>query len=411
MRYHGLLGLGGALAPEGVPVLIRPLDDPVKFCREAAFWSLRQLLLDDQGWPETFQAYRPGSDRARQSIQQALVTRVDLVGPKSRADIPELTGVLTAGMTDPHPGARVWACKAAWHWWVWNPPTRETINRAWVEALAREEKEALVEMALRYSTVSLLITNGQIANQTGGKNQDQQYQKLADLYKLLALRRESADDRTLARIDRRLTAIAASHFQERGSDGGPGQLGYSTPGSADVIGRAVLATYQREQDGAAIPWKKISLEGAANVNYPPLERRLLELLTGGEAETVAAAARALVNPQSFTLPATVATLRPLLERLDGFLNSGQKSDAEALANFMSRVRWDFTGVDTKAEEAFYQTLIPLENPKRAAVLGKILGDNTTLHRKSVFALVRGEPRFWLPSTEWMLAFQEGSPTM
>ena len=53
--------------------LIDGLDDPVKRCREAAFWSLRQLLLDDKGWPEAFAAYRDGNDRMRQSVMQALV--------------------------------------------------------------------------------------------------------------------------------------------------------------------------------------------------------------------------------------------------------------------------------------------------------------------------------------------------
>jgi hypothetical protein len=221
VRYQALLGIGGALAPEGVPVLIGHLDDPVKACREAAFWSLRQLLLNDQGWPETFAAYAKGSDLARQSILQALVTRADLSGPKSVADVSELTRVLTAGMSDSFGGARAWAYKAAWHWWVWNPPTRQAINRAWVDALAREESEAIVEAALRYSTVSLLIVNGQIANQTGGKNEDQQYPELAELYKQLQARRKSAKPEQAALLDRRLTAIAASHFQERGCDGEP----------------------------------------------------------------------------------------------------------------------------------------------------------------------------------------------
>ena len=77
---------------------------------------------------------------------------------------------------------------------------------------------------------------------------------------------------------------------------------------------------------------------------------------------------------------------------------------------MSRVRWDFSKLGSKEEEAFYRHLIP-PDPRHAALLGKILGENTTLRRKSVFSLVDGEPRFWLPSTEWMLAFQEGAPTL
>ena len=63
VRYQALLGMGGSLAPESVPTLIKHLDDPVKMCREAAFWSLRQLLLDDAGWHETFEAYATAGAR------------------------------------------------------------------------------------------------------------------------------------------------------------------------------------------------------------------------------------------------------------------------------------------------------------------------------------------------------------
>ena len=277
IRQQALLGLGGAVAPDGVPVLIDHLGDPVKACREAAFWSLRQLLLDDQGWAEMLAAFPDASPRARQSIMQALVTRVDLIGPKSRADLSALTGVLTAGMSDSFAGVRAWAYKAAWHWWVWNPPMREAINRAWTDALLREEPEAIVESALRYSTVSLLIVNGQIANQTGGKNLDHQYPELEQLYKMLSHSREEAGPERRTRFDRRMTAIAASHFQERGNDGGPGQMGYSTPGSSDLFGKVILSTYEREDADDPAPWKKLALEGAANITYGPLQERLLGL--------------------------------------------------------------------------------------------------------------------------------------
>ena len=446
IRQQALLGLGGALAGEGVATLIRGLDDPVKMCREAAFWSLRQLLLDDQGWSETFEAYAQGGPRVRQAILQALVTRVDLAGPQSRVNLGELTQVLARGMSDPFAGVRAFAFKAAWHWWVWNPPLREAINRAWAEALLREEPNAQVETALRYSTVSMLIVNGQIANQTGGKNLDQQYAELGDFYRLLTKRRDEADPEQQVRFDRRLTAVAASHFQERGNDGGPGQLGYSTPGSADFLGKVVLSTYEREPDDAEIPWKKIALEGAANASYEPLEDRLLELLATGDIEMVAVAARALVNPRSLSLPADVKTLRQLLAKVDRFLEAGRTEDAEALTNFLARVQWDFERVSEREELEFYRLLIsgrPPEAPApsaalggllgkpapadaapvpdgtdpdaakqaRAGLLGRILGENPTLHRKAVFELVNADERFWLPSTEWMVSYQEGGLSM
>ena len=65
IRYHGLVGLGAALVPEAAPVLAAHLNDPVKSCREAAFWSLRQLLLDDIGWEEVHRAFAEGDDRTR----------------------------------------------------------------------------------------------------------------------------------------------------------------------------------------------------------------------------------------------------------------------------------------------------------------------------------------------------------
>ncbi|HUG81412.1 MAG TPA: hypothetical protein VML01_07100 [Bryobacterales bacterium] len=433
IRYQGLLGIGGSLAPDGVPTLIEHLDDPVKMCREAAFWSLRQLLLDDVGWSETFEAYDAGSARTRQSILQAIVTRVDLAGPESQADLSELTRLLTSGMSDSFAGARAYAYKAAWHWWVWNPPLREAIGRAWADSLLREEPNALVETALRYSTVSMLIVNGQIANQTAGNNIDQQYPELSGLYELLTERRAAADEDQLVRFDRRLSAVAASHFQERGNDGGPGQMGYSTPGSTEFFGKVILATYERERDDAEIPWKKIALEGAANVSYAPLEERLLDLLTTGGIDMVAVAARALANPQSLSLPGRVETLRQLLIKIDRFLADERTADAEALIHFLARVKWDFEGISEREEQEFYRLLIsggsespqrpsaansgfvgkpaPGDSPapadERSALLGRILGDNPTLHRKTVFELVNENGRFWLPSTEWMISYQEG----
>ena len=142
IRYYGLLGLGGSLAHDGVATLIKHLDDPVKTCREAAFWSLRQLLLDDTGWDALLAAYRNGSDRTRQSIAQALITRADLVGPQSQVDLASsaFQNLLTSAMSDSFAGVRAWAFKAAWHWWVWNPPLRDGINQAWVDALARGKR-------------------------------------------------------------------------------------------------------------------------------------------------------------------------------------------------------------------------------------------------------------------------------
>ena len=435
VRYFGYLGIGGALAAKGIPALISGISDPVKACREAAFWSLRQLLIDDQGWPAVMAAYRSGDDRARQSILQALVMRVDLGGPGSQVDRNELAGLLARAMRDPFPGVRAYAFKSAWHWWVWNPPLRQRINRAWMNALLEPEPNAHVENAMRYSTTSLLIVNGQIANQTGTGNRDQQYRELEDLYQMLSSARRTAQDgRDL--LEQRLTAVAATHFGERGGDGGPGQLGYSTPGATQLIGDILLDIYQNRSDDGSIPWRSIALQGAANVNSPPLQQHLLSLLQSDDLEQVAAGAKALSNPSALRLPGNIATIRPLLAKLDAFLRAGRQDDAEALVRFLSRVRWRFNSDDADAERRFFELLVsparqapiaaapyllgrPAPNAatdtstdsQRAVLLGKVLGSNPTLHRRSAFDQIGGDALFWLPSTEWMLRYQADGPTL
>jgi|GEM_PF-504911 len=438
VRRHAYLGLGGALAEAGVPALIQGLGDPVKGCREAAFWSLRQLLLDDKGWEETGRALREGDDRTRQSVAQALVTRADLTGPGASIEPAELARWIAAGFADPHPGVRAYMPKASWRWWVWNPGMRDILNKAWTERLSRPEPNAHAEIALRYSAASMLIVNGQIANQTGGDNIDQQYPELSELYRLLDERRASLEGEDKRLLDRRLAAVAATHFQERGNDGGPGQMGYSTPGASETLGDAVLAVYRNESDGA-IPWRKIALEGAANINHARLQGDLLTLLQSGDLEMVAVAAKALSNPQAIELKATPQTLRPMLETVNRFLRDQRQADAEALVNFLSKVRWDFSEVSDEDEREFYRLLTsprsqaaapagsadrsllgrpapaPAPEPEpagfdeKAALLGKILGENRTLQRPQAFDFVAdGSPEFWLPSAEWMLAYEQGS---
>ena len=437
MRLYGLLGLGGALVHSAAPTLIGHLDDPVKACREASFWSLRQLLLDGAGWDGILDAYRSGSDRGRQSVMQALVTRAHLPGSGIDVDLSELASVLTAGMVDPHPGVRAFAFKAAWHWWVWNPPMREPINQAWMDALLREEDEAHVDMALRYSTISLFVVNGQVNNITGGKYLDQQYPELAALYEDLQAWRKTAPEERRRFLDRRLVAMAASHYMERANQQSPGQFAYSTPGATELFGEAVLAVYSDSSEDH-IPWRSIALEGARNIAHEPLQRTILDLLQTADPKIVAIAARALSNPGELSLPGTAEALEPLLRVLRLYANGGREKDADALANFLARVKWNFDGLDESDETAFYRLLLggPVSNraaferapralagkPAPSAALdlsdesfaplvAKILGENRTLHRKEAFRHLSNDARLWLESTEWMLAFEEGRETL
>ena len=437
VRLYGLLGLGGARVPAAVPTLVQHFDDPVKSCREAAFWSLRQLLLDDVGWEALFDTYRNGNDRARQSVFHALITRAYLAGSNSKADSTELTSVLTAGMVDHHPGVRAYASKAAWHWWVWNPSLREPINRAWLDVLTRPEPEANVDMALRYSTISLFIVNGQMNNITSDKYLEQQYPELSTLYQDLALWRESATVEERRLVDRRLTAMAASHYMERSNQQSPGQFAYSTPGAAELYGKAVLEVYENEIEGKT-PWKTIALEGARNITYQPLQDTILELLLTADQDIVAIAARALSNPGELSLPALTSMLEPLLRVMTQYAAAGRELDADAVANFLARVKWDFEGIAEDEESAFYRMLqgisetarsnrevIPASSLGRPAtqtglgdttklpknLVARILGENRTLHRKEAFSHLSSDPRLWLDSTEWMLSYQEGGPTL
>ena len=437
IRLYGLLGIGGALAHEAAPTLVAHLDDPVKSCREAAFWSLRQLLLDGTGWDLIAAAYREGSDRARQSVMQALVTRAHLPGSGVDADLTELSSLLTAGMVDPHPGVRAFAFKAAWHWWVWNPPMREPINRAWIDALLRREPNAHVDMALRYSTISLFVVNGQVNNITGGKYLDQQYPELATLYSELGEWRASASDEQRLFLDRRLTAMAASHYMERANQQSPGQFAYSTPGATDLFGKAVLSVYRDGSDGS-IPWRSIALEGARNITHKPLQDEILALLRTTDPNVVAIAARALSNPGELSLPARLDALEPLIRVLRQYSEDDRKKDADALANFLARVKWDFNGVGEAEEADFYRLLLgaagggrasaegesrmllgkpaptvapDLEEDSYSPLIARIIGENRTLHRKEAFRHLSADPRLWLDSTEWMLAFRENGASV
>ncbi|MCS6851461.1 MAG: hypothetical protein NZ700_09885 [Gemmataceae bacterium] len=419
-RYYGLIGLGGVLAPEGLPVILRSLNHPVKMVREAAFWALRQLLLDDIGWDETFDAFARGDDLTRESVLHALLIRADAVGPKSRIHFDRLNDLFDQAFRDPHPAVRAAAFKAAWHWWIWNPPTRARLNAAWVDALLRPEPSYLAEHALRYSTHSLLIANGHIANQTGSAGNDgkQQYAELADLYRRLAAARAAADSMTRQRLDRRLAAVAATCYQERGGDGGPGQLGYSTPGAGDAIGTAVLAVL----DQGDPLWTQIALEAAANVPHASLQQRLIGLIRDGVAETVGPAARALSNPQSVSLDAEPEQMSRLVRRLVEFhTRADGKDHADALSGVLSRVRWRFAERLSRDEEAaFFRALYSAVElaPADARLwladaLGKVLANNRDLHRAAVFSLVPEEAdasrrHFWVLNTDWMLSFRSGS---
>src|SRR6185503_4598770 len=175
------------------------LTDPVKMVREAARWGLRQTLIDDKGWDQVFAAYEQGSDLQREQLAAALVMRVDSVMPHSNVDLTRLAAMLDQMMSrDPNPAVRAWASRAAWNWWLWNPPTRKRLNQAYATMLQSPEPNQLAETAKRYQLQALLIVNGN----RSAANYDNPYPELAELLEAIGplLDSEAAD-----RVSERLT--------------------------------------------------------------------------------------------------------------------------------------------------------------------------------------------------------------
>ncbi|MGH9833240.1 MAG: HEAT repeat domain-containing protein, partial [Blastocatellia bacterium] len=132
VRFWGAMALGGVHHERGVPTLVKLMGDQVKMVRDAASWAMEQTLLDDVGFDAVFAAYESGGDLTRESILKALGMRADAVMTQPKFDKQRLTRLLDRALNDdPHPGVRAWAAKAAWQWWVWNPPMRDAIQQAW----------------------------------------------------------------------------------------------------------------------------------------------------------------------------------------------------------------------------------------------------------------------------------------
>ena len=134
------------------------------------------------------------------------------------------------------------------------------------------------------------------------------------------------------------------------------------------------------------------------------------------------------------MPARTEALEPLLRILQLYADTEREKDADALAGFLARVKWDFDGLSEDEETEFYRLLLALTSSERASigvpsstVLGKpapsaeltleespyaplvarILGENRSLHRKQAFSHLSTDPRLWLDSTELDARFQRG----
>jgi len=360
VRYYAQIALGALHDARGVESQIAGLGDPVKMVREAARWGMRQTLLDDKGWDHLFAVYPTADDLTREAIAGALVMRADATLSRTSAGFSRLAAALDRMMNDdPHPAVRAWSSRAAWNWWVWNPPVRERLNVAFLKSLDRPEPSALVESAQRYQTEALFIANGQRAN--GSK--EHQYPELGRLFDAITKRLESGASPL---FQTRVAKIAATYYSMAGGDGGPGQMGYVTAKSADMVGKALLPYWERAEaakDESAI---KLAIEASANATYEPLQKKVLDYSANGPAHLRTLASTSLSDPRVISLPATQEFIEPLAAQIQ---RGSQEPERRAelvgpLVKLFSRARWDMPKTQEQ-QDIFFKLLVPQFAPERA----------------------------------------------
>ncbi|HEX5082627.1 MAG TPA: HEAT repeat domain-containing protein, partial [Blastocatellia bacterium] len=441
-RFWAAMALGGVHHERGVLALIRLMGDRVKMVRDASAWAMKQTLLDDVGFEAVFTEYEKGDDLTRESILKALGMRADAVMTHPRFDMRRLARLLDRAINDdPNPGVRAWAAKAAWQWWVWNPPMRAPVQQAWTRKLLSPEPNSLVENSFRYQSHALFIANGHKAN----GSEEHQYKELSALFKTLE---QKLDDEKLSgavkdRLARRLVAIAATFYASAGGDGGPGQMGYITEGSTEMMGKAALRLWGRTAE-TDIPELRLVMEGAANVAYQPLQDKIIDYSTHGPEELRTLAAAAVSDPSAVTLPAVQEKVEPLVEQI---YRGAQDYDrrqtlAQPVLRLFARAKW---AVPKTAEqrELLYRMLIPKHNQEPGAAelkkildaaaaavapmglpdadwyiadrMGATLASNTDLHTDDLLRFIPGATKnplsnhFWLPSVAWVTSYGDGIP--
>lgn len=438
VREWAVIGLGATHTAQGAPTLVAALADHAKPVREAAVWAVRQTLLDDNGWDAALNAATQGNDDTRAALAEALNMRADGVLTGAHLNWNRLGYVFDHGMNqDPHPAVRAWSAKAAWQWWVWNPPIRSAVNAAWITLLTRPETNALVENSVRYSSQALFIANGHKAN---GSN-EQQYKELATLFTALTAKLDGPGDaETKTRLASRLVGIGATYFTTSGGDGGPGQMGYATPGSGEMMGKAALAYLAAAEKRTDMTALRVGLQGAANVPYQPLTDYLVNYSLKGPVELRQLASSAISDPRSVSLAAVPELVEPQMAQvMRGAMEPPRREQiSDPILALWSRVNWVIPKT-AEQQRSFFSLIIPrldsyytpaelntLADPaKRADAeknqeanryladrLGGVLNENPDLHQRIVlttyFPAKFSNPLqalFWLRNVEWILTFQ------
>ena len=439
----------GHLLPRGekARVLAKLLGDRTKAVREAALWAARQTLIDDQGWDKFLAAANDVDDYRREAAYHALLMRVDGVMPEMSADWKDLTGTLARGMNeDAHPAVRAWATRAAWNWWVWNPPVRTAINDAWIRMLQRPESNALVENAIRYQSQALFIANGHKAN----KSNTHQYKELATLFETIGdwLAEQKDNPSPEAKLTaRRLVGIGATFYNTNGGDGGPGQMGYSTKHSTYMFGLASLmyfgsleakADYEKE----LIPIR-VGLEGSANVAFADLQQKLIHYSLNGPEELRPIASSSVSDPRSAQLVAVAERIEPLIRQLNrGAMEPPRRPQlSEPILKMFAKIKWVIPDTHEQQHEVFgylqpkFPQYLSAEEIKAIPEAGKrgeaeldanaywylsrgvgnAIGENPDLHHDVMLEFFPEKfehpqlARFWLPSVEWILLHKTKLP--
>jgi hypothetical protein len=432
VRYWAQLALGALHNDLGIAAQIKGLGDPVKMVREAARWGMRQTLLDDKGWDYLFTAYEKADDLTRESIAGALIMRADGVLTHTAAGYPRLTAAIDHMMNkDPHPGVRAWAARAAWNWWIWNPPVRAKLNQAFLTSLEQPEESALVETAKRFQTEALFIANGQRAN--GSK--EHQYPELAQLFDTITKRLDAGDK---TQLGRRVAKVAATYYSMAGGDGGPGQMGYVTPKAAEMVGKALLPYWTAAEESKDEAGIRLAIEASANATWEPLQKKVLAYSSGGPENLRTLAATSLSDPRVISLPATQEFLEPLAAQIQ---RGAQEPERRAelvgsLVKLFSRARWDMPKTEEQ-QRIFYGLLVPAFAPERgkleentrvplqmepdspdwylARSIGLVIHANQDLQTRALldrFPTTFNTPMdelLWLPSIKWLLTHETPLP--
>ena len=447
IRFWSAIGLGACRTTENAGALAELLGDPAKPVREAALWAMRQTLIDDHGWDEVLAATVDSDDYRREAALHALLMRVDGVLPGISTDWEKLTGTLTHGMNqDAHPAVRAWAARAAWNWWVWNPPARAAINNAWFAMLQRPETNALVENAIRYQSQALFIANGHKAN----KSNTHQYRELAVLFETiadwLADQKDSPTDQS-RRVARRLVGIGATFYNTSGGDGGPGQMGYSTPNATYLFGLAAMTYFgsleSQPKDEQDILSLQVALEGSANVSFSDLQQKLIHYSLHGPETLRPIASSSVSDPRSAQLVAVAERIEPLIRQLNrGALEPPRRPQlSEPILKMFAQVHWVIPDTHEQQHEVFGylqpdfpeylspDTIKAIPDADRrgsaerdadaywylARGIGDAIGRNPDLHHDVMLEFFPEQfqhpqlARFWLPSVEWILLHRTKLP--